>query len=135
METREIQQALAKETHWTKCYQVVERVVRDYFSQHPELELNSAELAESIMPKLEMRGPVPDQTYQTKRLFKALRTLAENVLCDCATRSTEARERYGVVYHPWNWHAPKAGRIVKRKSQQISCPHCGASFDVHNQGE
>lgn len=115
-------ETLRADVPWKKAYPVIDEIVRGYLSGL-EGTLSTLELAEALA------GP----GKQRVRLMRALQSMAENSLGDCATRGLV--DQRGM--RPWRWHAPKSAfndtaieNLTLRGALKLPCvcPHCGGKL-------
>jgi hypothetical protein len=95
-------------------------------------EISTGDLVEALLPEARCRGHTEQEAR--KRLYRALMTLAENSLGDCATRGPEKKNKFGGTMRPWLWHGPKEAfnddaiaNLTQRGALKmpVVCPHCG----------
>ena len=107
---------LAPEMHWKRAYPLVERAVREFLTDRWE-DMGTADLVEALYPVAQARGDAG--MAARKRLIKALLTLAQHGLCDCASKGPH-KHRYGKDVKPWRWHASTTPKVHEPEV----CPCC-----------
>lgn len=132
----DLMRALAPEIHWKQAYPMVTRAVIEHFVANPDAQMSSAQLADTLLPPILLRGV--SGHYLRQRLFRALMTGAGTKhLGHYATKSTLPSERKGwggKEKYPWIWHAfdpavkPEWGLKSEGEVGQHCCPSCGCIF-------